>query len=946
MRKSNIKKVALTALSCSALACFSVGIITAGAEDVKNVTIANENSFYAVNGASVLLNTSEVGGVDNNGIRFVFEMSKDQFNSLLVNPEATTKAFKEGVSVGAMVVPTAVMGENVTGETVTTDDVVNCVATATQAIPVQKWTYADSVVEGKEEKVYYACAYLYNLPAVAYDAEISACAYITTGEGTVYTEVTTRSMSYVAGAALDAGEHVGSEGILQNYIPTLSERLYSIDDATLDLSDLKGKLLKVEDKDGNVLTGALTNNVATISGDDVLNNATPTSATGAIETVTVYTTAATYKLPLKVCTDVINSATEFDEMKKFLVDTTVAAEKQSGLTYCKKIEGYYALGNDIDFADGFANGYNSPFSYMNIGYKWSEATGWLGTFDGNGYVIRNLKIVQTTQGTAGTYDNSLFGTIGNGGTVKNVAFENASVANNLVASAVFANAIFGTVDNVYIEATLSTTDSKKYNFVFAGVNSTNRGIVNYAKVSNVTIVVNGFGAMDDVMGGVDTGIAGIKGSMVVIGANESQIHDKYSTLEALTKANAKIKAYTSMGTASQDDTLTACGSTEFASKNGVYTITWNGKTVCETEIVLELSQQLYSIDDATLDLSGVNGDIQSIKDASGNAITYVLNGTTATVSGDDVLNNATPTSATGAIETVMVSTTAATYKLPLKVCTDVINSATEFDEMKKFLVDTTVAAGKQSGLTYCKKIEGYYALGNDIDFADGFANGYNSPFSYMNVGYKNMGWEHGWKATFDGNGHVIRNLKIVKGTQGTAVDWTTSLFGLIHADGVIKDVAFTGGELQNTLRSSAFLANAVYGTIQNVYVEATVKTNTTAAYPNAVFVGAGKAIGVEDAAKISNVTVVVSGLGTNDCVMTGNANEVTGIKGSMVIIGAPETKIHSGYTTLEALTTANANINVYASTANVTATACGSATFAMVDNKLLIKWNGKTVYGA
>ena len=116
-------------------------------------------------------------------------------------------------------------------------------------------------------------------------------------------------------------------------------------------------------------------------------------------------------------------------------------------------------------------------------------------------------------------------------------------------------------------------------------------------------------------------------------------------------------------------------------------------------------------------------NIQSIKDASGNAITYVLNGTTATVSGDDVLNNATPTSATGAIETVMVYTTAATYKLPLKVCTDVINSATEFDEMKKFLVDTTVAAGKQSGLTYCKKIEGYYALGNDIDFADGFANG-------------------------------------------------------------------------------------------------------------------------------------------------------------------------------------------------------------------------------
>ena len=138
--------------------------------------------------------------------------------------------------------------------------------------------------------------------------------------------------------------------------------MYSIDDATIDLSKVSGDITKIADKDGNEITyEALKDGVVKVSGDDVLNSANPTAATGAIETITVSTTVATYNIPLKVCTDVINSAGEFNEIaSKFMT----AAPSNANL---KIVQGYYALGNNIDFSTEYASGYASPFSYKDVG---------------------------------------------------------------------------------------------------------------------------------------------------------------------------------------------------------------------------------------------------------------------------------------------------------------------------------------------------------------------------------------------------------------------------------------------------------------------------------------------------------------------------------------------------------------------------------------------------
>ena len=962
MRKNHMKKITIAMMSCCALACFSVAAVTAGAEETKSVAIANTNSFYVVNGASVLLNTSSVGGVDNNGMRFVFEMSTTQYESLLVDPQAETKAFREDVSVGALVVPTAQIGVNETGETVTTDDVVNCKATARQEIPFAKWKYADSEMDGKEEKVYYACAYLYNLPPVAYDAEISACAYITTSEGTVYTNVSTRTMSFVADAALDSGKYTDSETVLKGYIPTLEEKLYSIDDATLDLSDLKGTVTEIKNKDGESIMSAQTNNVATIAGDSVLNGVA-TEATGATETVTVSTTVATYNLPLKVYTDVIDSAAEFDEMKKFLVDTTTAAKANTTDSgYCKIIRGYYILGADLDFAKEYPNGYASPFGQYDIGDQTSGYThGWEATFDGNGHTISGLKLIKS----GSTWRNSLFGIIKGDaaetaddtfGVIKDVAFVNCSMNDSssarLYGSAFLANRVFGKVENVYLDVTLNTSHTNASgNSILVGYDQA--GLDKNGTFNNVTVVVGGLGANHDyVMKGADSTITAIKGSVVIIGAAENKIHNKIATIEALTTANENIKAYTSVENASGDSALTGCGTTAFANNNGVYTITWNGKTVYSKEIVFELAQTLYSIDDATIDFAklGVTVNEDTVITRNGANVAFTLDGQVATISGDSVLNGVA-TEATGAVTTIVVSTGSAKYNLPLKVCSDVIDTAVEFDDMKKFLADTeTVATANTTTSGYCKIIEGYYILGADLDFAKEYPNGYASPFGYYDVGDKSGAYTHGWSATFDGNGHTISGLKIVKAGS----TWRNSLFGVVKAAnttlgtaaGVIKDVAFVDCSVDN-LYGSAFLANVIAGTVENVYLDVTLNTTHTNAAGVSVLVRRNAADqSIYNMASISNVTIVAAGLGANDYVVADNMTTLTTIKGSFVVIGVAENKIHNKYTTIEALTAANSNIKAYTSAAGASAlTACGNnITFATTDNVFTIAWKGKTVY--
>ncbi len=96
--------------------------------------------------------------------------------------------------------------------------------------------------------------------------------------------------------------------------------------------------------------------------------------------------------------------------------TSVADLKSMGTT------GYYKLANDIDLS--------GETHWQPIG-NYDFGTDFNGTFDGNGYTIRNLTVNNPG------YDGGLFGSIAPGGVVKNLNLENVNV------TGIFANSDYG-----------------------------------------------------------------------------------------------------------------------------------------------------------------------------------------------------------------------------------------------------------------------------------------------------------------------------------------------------------------------------------------------------------------------------------------------------------------------------------------------------------------------
>ena len=925
-------------------------------------TVQRRPDFYADKSAEILVQNSTVDGQDHNGIRFAFTMTEEQFASLL--PEGATvetaTGFADGVEVGAMLLPASELGRGVTSFNAQMSDLLSNASVAKKALPFNKWQ--------KTENGYTTYAYLYNLPVYAYLEEILACAYYTVDGNTVYSDISGCSLAEVAESAIESGGFGDSViTLLQQYLPiTLEEQLYSIDDATIDVSAVvSGDILGLKDTYGAMISYTNDNGVLKVTGHDVLNG-DGAQATGAVTKVKVYTTTATYILPLKVCTDVIDSSIEFAEMSKFITTSHVNSDY-------KMVYGYFILSQDIDFNDYYeANGttyYNSPFSIDDMGNTTNSMLystfGWNATFDGNGHRILNL--VLGSEG-ANDWSESLFGTItGNslgdntsGGLIKDVAFINASIrcdeSNYLRGANFLAHYVYGNVNNVYLDLDLSHT-GQSYGNSAIRVSSTS------AVIDNLTVVIRnelstGTNNTDVIVKEALAGAIGSLQNVVLIGGKqEAQIVSNYATIGAIQEANSTVKAYTSIANAATDTTLTKNGSVTFGVVDNVYTIYWNGKVVYEEEIVYELAEQLYSIDDATIDLSKVAGEISAIT-RDGVGVTYTLddNGV-ATISNDTILNGAA-TTATGAITNLTIQTNVGKYILPLKVCTDVIDSSIEFAEMSKFIT----AAPSDSTKSI---IQGYYILSQNIDFNDYYtANNkayYFSPFVVEKMGASATGgYVYGWDATFDGNGYQIKNLTLSGRNSADEGFWTLSLFGMVTGanstngtnGGVIKNVAFVNAKMMSDndhqMRNSSFLASYVYGKVENVYID--IDLTTELSYrASAIDVSAKWAV-------VHNLTVVVrnpisSGTNNTNYVVFARANGADALKSlnnAVLINNGAENQIVNTHATISDIQTANSTVKAYTSIANAAAdttlTKNGSVTFGLVDNVYTIYWNGSAVY--
>ena len=213
MRKDLKRKIAMTATSCLAFACVSVGgVALASASGTEDPVFSMENNgaFYIVEGASVKLYEGEsLASVDGNAMRFIFEMSETQYENTIENGE-----YKDGVSVKAYVIAEDMIDEGLTtAQQIMSDS--NAVATD---IPADKWFQGTSQVKDSSATVYHTSAYVYDLPKEYYDDNVCAFAVLTTGTGAMYTTVQSRSMSYVADVALESGKFEADRTTLEGYL--------------------------------------------------------------------------------------------------------------------------------------------------------------------------------------------------------------------------------------------------------------------------------------------------------------------------------------------------------------------------------------------------------------------------------------------------------------------------------------------------------------------------------------------------------------------------------------------------------------------------------------------------------------------------------------------------------------------------------------------------------
>ena len=144
--------------------------------------------------------------------------------------------------------------------------------------------------------------------------------------------------------------------------------------------------------------------------------------------------------------------------------------------------GYYELSNNIDFAGEFVQlkSWGDGNAWFNESVS-ATSTGFYGTFEGNGHVLKNFT---TTWG--------IFGGIGDTGIVRNVGFENAENINHATTvSAVIATYSYGTIENISVK----TADTSSFYSILARMRGSAKlhNAIVYAKKTVVGIMESNFG---------------------------------------------------------------------------------------------------------------------------------------------------------------------------------------------------------------------------------------------------------------------------------------------------------------------------------------------------------------------------------------------------------------------------------------------------------------------
>ncbi|MBR6737586.1 MAG: hypothetical protein IKL82_04395 [Clostridia bacterium] len=522
---AKLKKILLKAFSF----VFAISAFAVVATLSTNLAKADDSSAspsFVVNQTTAVRMPTGVNNDDAYGLKF----------SATVNGAWYTANVAEGESVtfGLLVYPKA----NATGvDFADTTLTIDAYETALSAV---KFAYPRESVNGsyyftgavtysrnrllaggvQEERIEDALNYFYSI-------EMEARAYAQVGDEIIWAD-TTYATSMRKTALLSIAEEESKEnpnediiGIYDDYTNIISEH----DIAPVVAKDT-GKFFELDVEDGKYelyTTGKVSIPVSVVNGvltaDDpaVLQNIASGDATAYLfidgNDADVYDNVV-YKITFTLADKVITTAEEFAQT--FQVDRA-------------NVEGYYALGNDIDL-----EGVNFTPSYKDTAGV-AGSHGLTGTFDGRGYAIKNFKFYNNNS-TVG-----IFGNVHGGAVIKNLAvtdfWDNGYAWTALIIASKISNA---TVENVYarprpgingvsIFGMFSTEETTFKNVVFdyqpdgTELDSNGNHINNYRNLKLSIGSYKGQGYADPVTGGAVTGGIGSYQGLVgnVLGVTEN-----------------------------------------------------------------------------------------------------------------------------------------------------------------------------------------------------------------------------------------------------------------------------------------------------------------------------------------------------------------------------------------------------------------------------------------
>ncbi len=817
-----MKRFKLTVgMAALALTCVGAGAAL-WQNPALNAKAENESgSFYMENGAAVSLNDAF------SGIRWGTVVESSWYNAQETKP----------VSYGTIVAPTG----SFSGELKHTTDLGNQeymdIAVKYDIDPSESdvtyysvVNYNDIVKDYKEANPETAKTDA-EILASAYKLELTARSYAVMPDGTyVYADVTnistSRSARQVANMAdltgeldkLDSTKQAIGKGYMvgneyrketaEGELPAVLDLENPETEVAANITDLAGVGTNYE-----VLVGA--NRVdATVSGTTVTISDCSYSIEGETWLSVITESGDIYSTPIISATKVIRKAEDLDI---FGVGNTVSGNYSDG----RLQDGYYVLGDDIDASEythtkggmGIANNQNQMAQI-------SGTYGLMGTFDGRGHTISGLTLE----------DYGLFGLI-NGGTVKDVAFENVSLTLNMNytygLASVAQNATF---ENVYLQVNNLGSVGKVTAVGFASISDSNFKNCIFecpAEDRDETQSYGSFTAYAQNFEDVD-----FENTYVISPAKIGHASKNGSTQKEIDEsALVGVKRYNDAMAFINDTTNNVY--TSFNSvcwdTTGEFPV-WNGMpTYKKVAGMFSAKDGLLVSGTGTASLETTFGENATVTQ-NGEALSWD-NG--ALVGVEPVLIKEDGYTTDVGYVTLQATADGVKTNYLVKAYTLVIDSAADLEYFQIQGSDTKYKFNSVEDAE-ASKFNGYYILAKNID---GNKDGYTShehvgPKTFQGIngeGKQNMtlasddsvidiSGNFGLTGTFDGNGYTVSNITMN----------ANGLFGVIGEYGTVQNVAFKNIEMGNTLGYYSLFGAYLfdYAKISNVYVSSEYCRNT------------------------------------------------------------------------------------------------------------------------